>query len=319
MTGASITLSADFGGSRIKLGLVRNGIVLAREAIEARSHDGLASQLPRIASMFEVMRERLGAERAEFGAVSIGFPSVMDPVSGRILTAFGKYGDAPGIDLPKWARATLGLDLTIEHDVRAALVGEWRAGAGKGFDDIVMVTLGTGLGSAVLMDGLLVRGAHGQGGILGGHLTVRLGGRLCTCGNRGCAEAEASTMVLPEIIRARPEFPSGRLRGLEPLDYQGVFRLAREGDAGAAAVRERSIEVWAAMIVNLVHAHDPECVIVGGGILSGAADFLPDLERAVRALAHTPWGIVRIIPARLGDDAALIGCDVLAREKFPTS
>jgi glucokinase len=80
-------------------------------------------------------------------------------------------------------------------------------------------------------------------------------------------------------------------------------------------VRARSLEVWEAMIVSLVHAYDPERVIIGGGILAGAGDFFADLAGSVRARAHTPWGAIGIVPARLGDDAALVGCDILARER----
>jgi len=310
-----ITLAADVGGSRIKLGLVRNEVVLARETLASLSHEGLAPQLPRILSAFQILCERTGVRPAEQSVISVAFPSVVDPASRRVLTAYGKYVDAPQIDLPHWAKTTLGLDLVIENDARVALVGEWRAGAGKGYDDVVIVTLGTGLGTAALMNRRLVRGKHGQAGILGGHFTVRHGGRLCTCGNRGCAEAEASTSVLQTIVRERPEFPDSLLRELDPIDYTGIFRLAREQDACAVAVRAHSIEVWAAMVVNLIHAYDPELVVVAGGIMAGAGDFFADLVKEVRTRAHTPWGRVEIVPAQLGDDAALIGCDILARER----
>ena len=160
-----------------------------------------------------------------------------------------------------------------------------------------------------------MRGKHGQAGVLGGHFTIRPGGRLCTCGNRGCAEAEASTSVLERIILEQPEFMTSRIRELERIDYVGLFRLAREHDACAVKIRARTIEVWTAMIVNLIHAYDPVRVIVGGGILAGADQFFADLVASVKALAHTPWGTVEIVPAILEDDAALVGCDFLARER----
>jgi glucokinase len=164
--------------------------------LEARSGEGLGLQLPRIASAFGDLIDRARVKRTGCGAVSFGFPAIVDSSTGRVLTAYGKYVDASTIDLQKWARGAFGLDLVIENDARAALVGEWRAGAAKGCDNVVGITLGTGLGAAAIMKGQPVRGMHGQAGILGGHFTVRWGGRLCTCGNRGCAEAEASTSVL---------------------------------------------------------------------------------------------------------------------------
>jgi glucokinase len=290
------------------------GRVLASSSFDADSHYGLAPQLPRIASALEKLIESAGANISKCGALGMAFPSLVDSVTCRVLAAYGKYTDAPMIDLSRWARATFGLELVLENDARAALLGEWRAGSGKNCNDLVMVTLGTGLGTSAIIGGKLLRGKHGQAGVLGGHFTIRPGGRLCTCGNRGCAEAEASTSVLEWIILEQPEFLTSRIRELERIDYAGLFRLAREQDACAEKIRARTIEVWTAMIVNLIHAYDPDRVIVGGGILAGADQFFPELVGSVKALAHTPWGEVDIVPANLGDDAALVGCDVLARE-----
>jgi glucokinase len=241
-------------------------------------------------------------------------PSVVDRASGKILDAFGKYADAMEIDLPAWSRETLNLPLAIENDARAALIGEWKAGAGKGCDDLVMVTLGTGIGSAAVMEGKVLRGKHGQAGILGGHLSIQFNGRPCSCGNVGCAEAHASTAVLPTLAREHELFSGSRLREEATIDYATVLQLASEGDRCAMALRQQAIDVWSAAIVNLIHAYDPQRVVVGGGIAAGAASFLPALRQNVSTHAHTPWGQVEIVAAQLGDDAALVGCDFLLRE-----
>ena len=310
-----IGLVADLGGTRVKLALMRNGAVLAQHGFEARSHEGLAPQLPRIARSFESMCGDVGVARAECSAVAIAFPSLVDVTAGRILTSYGKYEDAPALDLVGWAREALGLPLVLENDARAALLGEWQAGAGRGSDDLVMVTLGTGLGTAALLQGRLLRGTHGQAGILGGHLTVRHGGRRCTCGNYGCAEAEASTSVLPRVASEHADFAGSALRHAGVIDYAQVLRLARQGDACAQALRAQAVEVWSALIVNLIHAYDPERVIVGGGIMAGAPDFFPEVTDRVHARAHTPWGRLQLVAAQLGDAAALHGCELLIRER----
>ncbi len=309
-----ITLAVDVGGTRIKLGLVQEGGVFARTQIDSRSHEGLRSQLPRIKEAFARLLGESGVGLGRCGALSMGFPSIIEPKSGRVLAAYGKFNDAPSIDLREWTRDAFGLKFFIENDARMALLGEWSKGAGRGSNNVAMVTLGTGLGTAVLIEGRLLRGTHGQAGVLGGHMTVRLGGRLCSCGNRGCAEAEASTSVLALVVREQPEFERSRLRGLASVDFEGLFRLARENDECAVKVRAMTIQVWAAMIVNLIHAYDPERVVVGGGILEGKDDFLPDLEDAIGKLAHTPWGNVEIRPALLGGDAALVGCERLTQD-----
>jgi glucokinase len=310
-------LVADIGGTRIKIGVVREQIVLAREIIEARSHESLWLQLPRIADAFRRVATSSGVAWRECTAVAVAFPSLVDSRGhGKILTSYGKYEDAPGVDLQQWAREELGLPVIVENDSRVALLGEWTSGAGRGFDDLVMLTLGTGLGTSAIMNGQLIRGRHGQAGVLGGHLTVRFGGRRCTCGNRGCSEAEASTAVLPQVARENPRFATSRLSSASPIDYLAVFKYAREQDDCAIALYERSIEVWSALIVNLIHAYDPERVIVGGGIMAGAADFFADLRRSVYSNAHTPWGAVEIVAAELGDAAALFGGEILVKERL---
>jgi glucokinase len=309
-----ITLAADVGGTRIKIGLVSDANIIARAVLEARSKEGLAQLLPRLAEGFKRLLNDAGISLGACGALSMGYPSILDPASGRIMDAYGKFSDAPATDLSAWANEVFGLQFYIENDARVALLGEWSRGAGKGCNNFVAVILGTGLGTAALVAGHLLRGTHGQMGVLGGHMTVRSDGRLCSCGNRGCAEAEASTATLAAIVRDQPGYIDSRISELSQIDYADLFRLAAAGDMCALRVRERSIHVWAAMIVNLIHAYDPERIVVGGGILEGASDFLSDLVARVHGLAHTPWGKVDIRAALLGDDAALIGCDLVARK-----
>ena len=311
-----ITLVADIGGTAIKVALMKNHTIVLQDSWEANSREGLAPQLPRIATVFGGFCRQSGLMIDECSAVAIAFPSLIDEATGRVLTAYGKYLDAPDLDLPRWSRETLGLPLVIENDARAALLGEWQAGAGRGCNDLVMVTLGTGLGTAALIEGNLLRGKHGQAGVLGGHLTVRLGGHACTCGNQGCAEAEASTFSLPVIAAQRADFAGSPLQDVEILDYAKVLKFAREGDPCALALRTQAIETWTAMIVNLIHAYDPERVIIGGGILAGKADFLAELELSIHRRAHTPWGRVTIVSALLGDSAALFGGDYLVGESL---
>jgi glucokinase len=311
-----MALVADIGGTRIKLALMRDQSVLAQRTFASNSSDGLAPQLPRIAEAFDSLCRDAHIGRSECAAFAVAFPSLIDPQTDRVLMSYGKYEDAPRLDLARWSQETLGLRLWIENDSRLALLGEWQAGAGLGCDDLVMVMLGTGIGTAVLTEGHLIRGKHGQAGVLGGHLTVRHGGRLCVCGNRGCAEAEASTSVLRSLAAELSEYSVSPLRHADVIDFPTVFRLAREGDPCAATLRVRAIETWSSLIVNLIHAHDPERVIVGGGIMAGEVDFFPELQRCVLAHAHTPWGRVSIVRSQLGDTAALFGGEYLIRRKM---
>lgn len=312
-----IALAGDVGGTRIKLAVVRAGAILARRVELAQSELPWAQRVEGLADSWRALCRESGLEMAAVDALAVGFPSLVDARRGRILDEWGKFPGCAGFDLAAWAQRTFGKPLVLENDARAALVGEWRHGAGRGCDDLVMVTLGTGIGVGVVMEGRVLRGVHGQAGTLGGHLTVRYGGRPCVCGNVGCAEAEASTAVLHELWRTRAVGPAGALAQEPHLDYEAVFRLAQSGDASAVALRDHSLGVWGATVVNLIHAYDPERVVVGGGLMRSAATILPALQGYVDRHAHTAWGRVRIVAGELDDDAALLGCGSLLAEMRP--
>lgn len=312
-----IALAVDLGGTRIKLGVVRDGRVLAREILAGESAKGLARQLPAVAAACQALCARADVRLEECSGIGLCFPGLVDLDCRRVTATYAKYTDAPGIDLPAWGRDRLGLPVCIENDARVALLGEWRFGAGRGCDDLVMMTLGTGIGGAAMLEGRLLRGRHGQAGVLGGHLTLRLDGRACSCGSIGCAETEASGGWLPTLAREHPAFAASRLAREPVLDYAAVFRLAAEGDVCAEALRAHSLRVWGTAMVNLIHAFDPVRVIVGGGIMASADTILPALRDYTNRHAHTPWGKVEVVAAALGDDFALLGCEVLLRERRP--
>ncbi len=300
-------LACDMGGTVIKVGVVDGGRLLARRSIQARSEEGLAARLPAIRDALERVAHDARVAPADCCGVFLAMPGIIDVAAARVVSVHQKYTDAPRVDLRAWAADLWGLPLRVENDARAALIGEWQAGAGRGRDDLVLVTLGTGIGTAVLTGGRLLRGPHGTAGNLGGHLTVDVDGRACSCGGIGCAEAEASQSVLAELVAAQPGSGASALAAADPLDYRAVFDLA-PGDPTAAAIARRSLDVWAALAVDLVNAYDPDRLIVGGGV-ARAEPVVPYVRRHVARHAWTPGRTVDVIPTRLGDDAALLAAD----------
>ena len=310
-------LACDLGGTRMKIGVVRDGSVLAQTVEPANSKAGLAPQLPVLKAAWLRLLGDLKLAPRDCAGISIAFPSLIDAATGRVLAEYGKYADAMGLDLRAWAQRELGLPLAIENDARMALIGEWRAGAGRGVDNLVMMTLGTGLGTCAIIEGRVLRGKHGQAGVLGGHISVRYdGGRACSCGNVGCAEAEASTAFLAELAKTRSDFAASALAREPVLDFAAVFKHAAAGDACAVALRDHSIQVWATLAVNLIHAYDPEVVILGGGIMASADVILPAVRAHVARHAHTPWGKVQVVASQLADNAALVAGEWLVKEQF---
>ncbi|MGH9612317.1 MAG: ROK family protein, partial [Bryobacteraceae bacterium] len=183
-----------------------------------------------------------------------------------------------------------------------------------GYDDIVTITLGTGIGGAAMMQWKLLRGKHYQGGCLGGHLAMNARGRRCNCGAIGCAESEASTWALPLICENWPDFATSRLAQESALNFAALFRLVGEGDRVAMEIMRHCIDVWAALTVSLIHAYDPDVVVIGGGVMRSAEQILPPIRKRVEEAAWTPWGNVLVKQAECGEDAALLGAVPLVEE-----
>lgn len=315
MNRTPVILACDVGGTRLKLGLVRGGRVLARSEIDALPSKGLANALKRIERNARILRRQSGLKTHDLAGFGLSFPGIIQPHTERILsTPSGKFDDAKSLDVPKVIGTLFGLPTRICNDANAALAGEWHYGAARGCRSVVMMTLGTGIGTSTIIDGVPLRGQHGQAGCLGGHLTANWLGGECLCGNLGCAESEASTWALRAQAQAHPAFISSRLARERVLDYSAVFRAANQRDRVAIELRKRAIRVWSAALVNLIHAYDPECAVIGGGIMRSGKMILPKIRQHVLRHAWTPWGKVKIRSAALGNDAGMIGVASLFTE-----
>lgn len=308
------TIALDLGGTRIKIGVIEGNTIVASSMIEAFSSNGLRARLQ---SIEEAVFELLRAYRIplnDIAGIGISIPGIVDPRQKTVLSVNQKYFDSVGFDFRGWAHEKFALPIYIENDARSALVGEWKFGAGIGCDNLVMVTLGTGVGGAALIEGKLLHGKHYQAGCLGGHFTINFVGQLCNCGNIGCVETEASSWSLPQQAMNDSEFQASVLAQNGFIDYEKVFAAAKRNDVLAGKLVHNSLLAWGSCVVNLIHAYDPETVIIGGGIMKSADIILPFMRKYVDSLAWTPWGKVKIEPARDTDNAALYGISTLLLE-----
>jgi glucokinase len=307
-------LALDMGGTHIGCGLVEDRSLLAQMSIACEDTGGLEALFPAIMSAVESVLEQAGAKLGDCAGLVLGFPGIVDTRSGLIRSTLDKYPDARSLDLQAWVGREFGLPLRVENDARLALMGEAYAGAGQDIGNLVIMTLGTGIGTAALIEGHLLRGVRAHAGNLGGHMTVALHGRKCLCGNIGCAEAEASGWALPGIVRESRGYAGSTLASLQNITFRDLFLHAGRGDAVALAVRDRCLEVWAANAVALVHAYDPEVLILGGGVMGSAGSILPYIQRHVDAHTWSGFGKVQVRAATLGNSAALFGAIPLLTE-----
>lgn len=312
-------LSLDIGGTHIACAVVAGKKVLAQESISSGGAQALEALMPQLQSTLEDLLRKAGLTSRECAGLALGFPGVVDFRTGAIHATFKKYEDAPRIDLAGWSQRAFGLPMRIESDARMALLGEWYAGAGEGYDDIVMLTLGTGIGGAAMMHGRLIRGKHALAGSMGGHFPVEIDGRICVCGNPGCAEAEAAGWSMPLVARSWPGFAESSLAALQEIGFRDLFEHAQHGDRVAAAVRERCLHVWGANAIANFNAYEPDVIIVGGGVMQSAGRILPSLTQYIDRYVFAPSGKPGILAAKLGNDAGLLGAIPLLSEVIDDS
>ncbi len=252
----------------------------------------------------------------EVGGVCLAVPGFILARENKVLSA-ANLEAIEGIPLKDEMGDRTGLPVTVENDANAAAWGEFRFGVGKDVDDLIFVTLGTGVGGGIISHGVLLRGARGMGGELG-HITVQPAGPRCGCGNRGCLEALASGTAIERRAReVADERPHSALRRLTteraPLGGD-VLDLAREGDEAALEVL-REAGTWLGIgLATFVNIFDPEVIAIGGGLSEAGDLVLEPARRELRLRSHSPSrDLVEIRKATLGVNSGMLGAAALAR------
>jgi glucokinase len=288
-----LVIGVDVGGTKILSGIVdRDGNVLSRELVESPD----ASEEKVLAALVESI-ESLVDDRIR--AIGIGVPANLDRETRNVLRATNLPLD--DFDLVEYVRERFELPVGIENDAGAAALAEWKLGAGRGASNLVLLTLGTGVGGGIVLDGSLYRGWAEVG-----HIVVLAGGPPCqgNCHGHGHLEAVASGTAADAAAR--------ELFG-EEADARELLERAREGHEGAAAQVDEIAGYLGAGIGSLANLFDPEVVVVGGGFGEAAGDLLLDRAQAVareEALAPADKRL-RVVSAELGTDAGLIGAGLV--------
>ena len=306
-------LVADLGGTRMRVALVdRAGLMHHRSTAPTDAHTGRDAVVERLVVAFEHAISEAGPARLIGVGVSLAGPT--DPETGVMhnppnLPGWDGYSLKPLLETRLSLRASFGNDATL------AAVAEHKHGAGRPYRHMVYMTLSTGIGGGVIIDGRLYTGARGYAGEIG-HVTIDRNGPTCNCGNVGCLEAMASGTVVARMAAER--LSSGEatsLLGSEGAvpDAQAVFEAARAGDAVAEGIVQEVATNLGIGIVSLLHAFDPEAIVIGGGLSQSLDLLLPGVDREIElhSMAHQRQGVL-VIRSELGDDVGLLGAAVLA-------
>lgn len=328
-----IVIGVDVGGTKVAAALARGRL----PGPEARSSSEL--ETPEILDRFIVPTDVTSSEAAvrsieaciaDIGhgsgrveAIGVGVASMVDFAGGHVVDSVNlPLSDVPLRDL---LQRRFGVPVVIDNDATVAAIGEWVYGAGVGTSDMIMLTLGTGVGGGIISGGRPLRGYSGAAGELG-HIVIDVNGPECpaNCPGRGCLEAYAAGPAMGAAALAaaelEPQSALGRaLAAGRTVDSRLLTRLALEGDAGAIAVLQRTGEYLGAGLVTLSNIFDPQLFVIGGGA-SAAGDLLLEPARRILAARALPPARdrVRVVTAELGGDAGPVGGAALALcELFP--
>jgi glucokinase len=304
-------LGIDIGGTKCAVVLGRaDGEILARKSIATRSGELSPEQVLQELAVLarEMLAETPSTARSELRGVGVSCGGPLDTSTG-IIYAPPNLPDWKAVPVKSFFTEALGLPVTVENDANATALAEWRYGAGQGCRNLVFMTMGTGIGGGIILDGRLYRGTNDLAGELG-HQTILINGPKCGCGKQGCLEALASGPAIARLARESLVYGRHRhvltLAGGKPdaITAEHVVTAAHEGDAFACKILEEAGTYMGLGIANVIQILNPEIVILGT-IAVHAGDLI--LEPIRRAVAEYAWArsadVCRIVPAALGDRA----------------
>ncbi|MDD3594304.1 MAG: ROK family protein [Candidatus Gastranaerophilales bacterium] len=313
-------IGVDIGGTNVKIALIdEKGHIAYSNSVPTRAEMGYEYSINNIITTIRESLKESNNPVASIGGIGFGLPGQIDSVNGivRILPNVPGWIDVP---LAKMVQKEFNVPVKMDNDVRVATLGELNFGAGIGCKNLICLTVGTGVGSGIVLNGQLVRGASMSAGEIGHVMVERNDGAICGCGSTGCLEAYASG---PSIVKMAKEYIAGGkstkykeiAAGNELTPYM-VYEAAKQGDAVAIRIFTIVGEYLGSALVSVVNLLNPERIIVGGGV-GQAGDLLlnPIREIIRKRCIPTSANAVEIVPAQLGESAGVVGASILVEQK----
>lgn len=313
-------LAVDLGGTQIRAArCTPDGQMEERVALPTLAHEGPERVLDRIRQAIRSVWPQQG----EVAALALSAPGPVDARTGvvRFTPNIPGWKDVPLRDL----MADFGVPTFVANDANLAALGEYRFGAGRGVRDLIYLTISTGIGGGIIIDGRLFEGGQGLGGEVG-HMVVEPDGPFCGCGGHGCLEAVASGTAIAREARAAveggmPSLLSRMVARPQEVTAREVVEAARQGDDVSLRVLERAGRYIGLALVSLMYLFNPALFILGGSVAIGAGELLmAPIRRTVQERSQRVyWENTSITFAALGDDVGLLGALALALERLGTA
>jgi len=315
-------LGIDIGATLIKMGIVtREGRLVHKARIETEKMAGPSHFVEMAKEATSKLMADASLDGQAIGAIGIGAPGWVEHDKGivRDLTNIPDWRDFP---LAREMEPATGLKCFVDNDTNVMAVGELIHGAGRGYRNLVCITLGTGVGGAIVIDGAIYRGAHGSAGELG-HVTLDFNGPQCACGGVGCLESYVGNRFIVgralEQIERDPDKGRGSvLLGMaggrpENITTRLLAEAAEKGDEIALDIWAQTARFLGIALAGLANVFDPECFIIGGGVAKAGPVLFDRMKETMEALAMNEFGYsTPLIKAELGEDAGIIGAATFA-------
>jgi len=311
-------IGIDLGGTKISTALVDSaGRIMAHDYRETRATGGPETVVGRMLDAARGVMAQAEVTQAQVAAVGIGAPGPLDVEAGVVVAPPNLPG-WPHVPLKQLIEDGLGITTFLENDANAAALGEHRFGAGRGTKHMIYVTVSTGIGGGLILNGKLY---HGSGGMAGeiGHTTIMPNGPRCACGNRGCLEALASGTAVARQARERVArgVPTliADLAGSDPerITARLVAKAASQGDVEAQEIIAEAMSYLGIGMANLVNLFNPQLIVIGGGLTNIGGLLFDPVRRAIdRHAFRAQAQAVRVVRAELGDKVGVLGAAAVA-------
>jgi glucokinase len=305
-------IGIDLGGTKINGALADlNGKVMSKYVLPTNASEGEENVLNRIYEVIEKVLQDGGKKAEEIKAIGIGSPGPLDAKKGIIISTPNLPFE--NFQLVKPISERFGIPTYLDNDANVAAIGEHIFGAGKGTENMVFVTVSTGVGGGAILNGKIYRGSTCNALEIG-HTTVEKNGPRCNCGNYGCVEALASgTSIGKRANEAIQRGEETSLKNYKGLSSYEVFQEAKKGDKIASEILDSCLNYLGIGIANIVASFDPEMIIIGGGVTNGGSIVFDKVREVVKERCfETMANSCKIVPAGLGTDAGVIGAVALA-------
>jgi glucokinase len=308
-------IGCDLGGTNLRAAVVdvENGSILQPISLPTRAYEGHAAVMERMAGLFQQVIQAAGISKEEIGGIGIGVPGVLDLEKGETVMLPNLPGRWPHIPLKNTMEKLIGLPVALLNDVRSITNGEWRFGAGRGFDTIAVFAVGTGIGGGMVINGQLHLGIGGTGGELG-HTMLDYNGPVCGCGNHGCLEAYASGPAIAAMgMKAVAQGLTTQITDLCEHDLNRITpeliaRAANAGDGVARNIYEKAGFYIGIAAANMFAAIGPRRIVIAGGVSRVGELLLDPIRRCIKERVFVmPVEQVEVIPSQLGNNAGVIG------------